>query len=216
MNDIANSPPRAPRPTRGKRRGWRLVVIICLSLLGLFSGFVVAVLASGTGRPTERPTPSPSQTVAGSVTVTDAVSAPSKRTLPLGLTFVRVNADGSVSKADHGSQFQNMSVAVTDSVCNVTKIDKVNQVRHGTYCVVSVSYSARGVIPLTLTAPNQMIYGIPARIGASDGYRGTIFIDEANAPVNAIVIVPGKQRNVRLAVNIQDGFSINQLLPQEN
>lgn len=215
-----------PQPKAGASRstflpkGKTIAAVVGIAVAGLISGILVAQVASPSDTPPPVAAPTGSASAAPTsgavdVTATQAIPAPDKALFPPNVPYATLIAGGSSETNGRVVQLPSLSVQIVDTRCDVTKIVEWSRPGGGKYCVVSVVLSVKNSQPVTISAYNQLIYGVPARKGAAGGYQGTFLLDQNKAPAETLTVEPGKQVNALLVFDVQDGFTASQLVPQE-
>lgn len=195
------------------RRFLRIIIIVGVSIVGLITGmfFTFAVL------PSRQQVQTPEEIAATSVTfgktLTETVTAPPRRELADGVPYVPLSIAGTGTRK---VELPDLTVQADGVLCDITETLGLYRSGGGTYCVIPLLLTVQGKNTVTISAINQLVYGVPPRVGSPDGYRSTFFIDENNERVETITVDPGKARNVRLITDVHTGFLANQLLPQEH
>ncbi len=194
------------------RRFMRVILITAVCIVGLIAGMVLAFTLSPSGD-----NRSPEEIAAADPTfgktMTTITTAPPKREIPDGVTFVSLSIAGTGTKR---AELHDLVIQADGVTCDITEILGLYRPEGGVYCAVPLLLTVQNETSVTVSALNQILYGVPPRLGSPDGYRSTFFINEDNERVDTITIDPGKARNVRLIADVHEGFLANQLLPQEH
>ena len=215
-----------PAPSRFRRALTAGIIITMLAICGLAAGvFAASLLGSPASEPdpaatagvsdTTDGTPAPAPSTTVSVTATRAIPAPDRDRFPPGVPSASLAKGGSTGVTGQVAQLATSTVTVNDTRCDITKVVEWSRPGGGIYCVISVTFAAKGTTPVTVTAVNQLIYGVPARVGAPNGYQGTFFLNQDKTPTPDLTVAPGQPVNALIVFDVRTGFTGTQLVPQE-
>jgi hypothetical protein len=194
----------------------KTLIILFLVISGLAVGLGVAFYATSGQAINDESDNTPSAVSSSeneNITKTEPTAAPSYSEIPQEYPQIVLSSGSSSSSKDKRALLPNISFVAEQTKCDITKLLEWTRPGGGNYCAVPMRIAARTSEEVNITAQNQLIYGLPYKSDAPEGYRGTFFLEDEQAK-RVIVVKPGEARDVFLVFDVDKGFVGTTLVPQ--